>query len=179
METNEVYNEGAQNPEQAPAAPKRPALHKSCQDYLDSIPEMVKLVKANSKRFDLLDSLKEKFKECYSYSSCYAPVSHWEVSFQFETFAQAKRVLKYMAENGIKRTKEKVYQDTNYGLMKWEFHDWTIRGYFQSKKENACHYVQVGTKTVEVPIMELQCGEAFDPQFKPAVVETDDDGLPF
>lgn len=157
--------------------PKRPALHKECQDYLDSIPDMVKIVKENSKRFEFLDKIKEEFKDCYSYSSSYAPVKHWEMTFQFETLAQAKRVLKRMAEAGIKRD-GKVIQSAEYGYMKWIFKEWVVTGHFKSKKENACRYVQTGTKTVEVPIMELKCGEAFDPQFKPAVVETDGDGLP-
>jgi hypothetical protein len=175
MEPNEVYNEGAQNPQETP---KRPALHKECQRYLDSIPEMVKTVKANSKRFEFLDKLKEEFQDCYSYSSAYAPCVQWEITFQFETFAQAKRVLKRMAEAGIKRD-GKVIQSAEYGFMVWMFKDWKITGNFKSEKENACRYVKTGTKMVEQPIYELKCSEAFDPQFKPAVVETDEDGLPF
>lgn len=176
MELNEVYNEGAQNTE----TPKRPELHPSCKAYLDSIPEMVKTVKANSKRFDFLDKLKKEFSECYSYSSAYAPCLLWEVAFQFETFAQAKRVLKFMAEAGIRR-EGKVIQYAESATMIWKFQDWKITGYFRSEKESACKYVQTGTKMVEVPIMELKCGEAFDPQFAPVTVtaEVDSDGLPF
>ena len=159
-------------------APKRPDLHKSCQDYLDSIPAMVKTVKANSRRFEFLDKIKEEFSDCYSYSIAYAPCEHWEITFQFETFAQAKRVLRRMAEAGIKR-EGKVIQSAEGGFMIWNFKSWKITGHFKSQKENACRYVQVGTKTVEVPIMELKCREAFDPQFAPVIVETDADGLPF
>ena len=158
--------------------PKRPKLHPEVQKYLDSIPEMVATAKANSKRFDFLDKIKEEFKDCYFYSIAYAPCEHWEIIFQFETFSQAKRVLKRMAEAGIKRD-GKVIQSSEYCYMVWNFKGWKITGHFKSEKENACRYVQVGTKTVEVPIMELKCGEAFDPKFKPSVVETDDDGLPF
>lgn len=175
MELHEVYNEGAQNP---PTAPKRPELHKECLKYLETIPEMVKTVKANSKRFEFLDSLKEEFKDCYSYCSAYAPCLHWEVTFQFETFAQAKRVLRRMAEAGIKR-EGKVIQSAEYGTMIWCFRNWKITGHFKSEKENACKYVKVGTKMVEQDIYELKCGEAFDPQFAPAVKEVAGDGLHF
>ncbi len=170
-ETNQFLADNAE-------VPKRPALHAECQRYLDSIPEMVKTVKANSKRYEFLDKLKEEFKDCYSYCGAYAPMKHWDISFQFETFAQAKRVLRRMAEEGIKR-EGKVIQSSEYGQMVWNFKDWKITGHFKSEKENACRYVQTGTKMVEQPIYELKCGEAFDPQFKPAVVETDEDGLPF
>lgn len=175
MELHEVYNEGAQNP---PATPKRPALHKECQRYLDSIPEMVKTVKENSKRFEFVDKLQAEFKDCYWYSNTYACLKDWEVKFNFETFAQAKRVLRRMAEAGIKR-EGKVSQSPEYGVMIWNYKHWKIVGHFNSKKENACRYVQTGTKTVEVPIMELKCTEAFDPQFVPTVAEVDGDGLPF
>ncbi len=175
MEMSEVYNEGAQN---HPEQPKRPTLHKSCQDYLDSIPARVKLVKENSKRFEFLDKIKEEFKDCYSNSFSYAPCTQWEITFQFETFAQAKRVLRRMAEAGIKR-EGKVIQSAEFGMMIWNFKYWKITGYFKSEKENACKYVKTGTKMVEQPIYELKCTEAFDPKFVPAVVETDSDGLPF
>lgn len=172
----ESYSDSETKPTKEP--PKRPTLHKSCLDYLESIPAMVKTVNANSKRFEFLDKLKEEFKDIYSYSRAYAPCEHWEITFQFETFAQAKRVLKRMAEAGIKR-EGKVIQFADCGIMIWNFKNWKVTGHFNSKKENACRYVQVGTKTVEVPIMELKCGEAFDPQFAPAVAEVDADGLPF
>lgn len=175
MEMNEVYNEGAQNP---PATPKRPTLHKECQRYLDSIPDIVKTVKENSKRFEFLDALQAEFKDCYWYSNTYAPLKDWEVKFNFETFAQAKRVLRRMAEAGIKR-EGKVTQSAEYGTMTWRYKHWTIIGHFKSEKGNACRYVQVGTKTVEQPIYELKCAEAFDPQFAPAIKEVDGDGLPF
>jgi hypothetical protein len=173
---NGDYTEKAQ--EQTSSQPKRQALHRSCQEYLDGIPNMVKTVKANSKRFEFLDGLKEEFRDCYSYAGAYACLLDWDVTFQFETFAQAKRVLRRMAEAGIKR-EGKVIQDSDSGLMIWKFKNWTIKGYFKSNKENACKYVQTGTKMVEVPIMELKCGEAFDPHFAPTVQEVDGDGLPF
>lgn len=158
--------------------PKRPALHPEVEKYLKTIPAMVATAKANSKRFEFLDKLKADFSDCYSYASAYAPCESWEVSFQFETFAQAKRVLKTMAEAGIRR-QGKVYKDASSGLMRWDFKGWIIRGYFNSKKETACRYVQTGTKTVEVPIMELQCDEVIDPVFAATVQEVDGEELPF
>lgn len=156
---------------------ERKTYHPVIEDFLNSIPRDVKRAKENNDFLYFVDKIKEEFKSSYYYATVYAQVQSVEMTFNFEKFSEAKRLLRFLAVNGYKRV-GKVTELKESQMMIWKFDRFTIRGQFK-KAESTCHYVQVGTRTVEVPVYELKCPETIDPQFAPAVQEVDGDGMPF
>jgi hypothetical protein len=156
---------------------EKTTYHPLIDSFLKDIPDQVKKAKANNDFLFFVDKLKEEFKDSYYYGTVYPQVHNVEMTFNFEKFSEAKRLLRFLAMNGHKRVGN-VVELKESQMMIWKFERFTIRGQFK-KTESACHYVQTGTKTVEVPVYELRCPETIDPRFAPAVAEVDGDGMSF
>ncbi len=156
---------------------ERKTYHPMIESFLKDIPNQVAAAKKNNDFLCFVDKVKAEFESSYYYGTVYPTVHNVEMTFNFEKFSEAKRLLRYLAVNGYKRV-GRVQELKESQMMIWKFDRFTIRGQFK-KAESACHYVQVGTKMVEVPVYELKCPETIDPQFAPAVQEVDGDELPF
>ena len=158
---------------------EKKTYHPLVEKFLEEIPSTVKAAKENSDFLYFVDKIKEEFKEFYMSAWTYAQIRKVEMVFQFPKFSDAKRLLKFMAENGQRR-QGKVIEMKDLQTMIWNFDRFQIKGTFK-EEGGTCHYVKTGTKMVEVPVYELQCPEVLDPTFQPVQVvkEVDGDGLPF
>jgi hypothetical protein len=163
---------------QAPAETE--ALHPLLQEKVERLKQRIEAVHRMSPAVEHVLALEAAFPDFYLNRDLDIFDADAVVRFRFKTLAQAAAVLRFLAARGL-HLKHKPLHHQDDKSINWSLPGIYMVGYFRSEEEDACRYVQVGTK--EVPVYELRCGgkPAESPQ-EPATAPAAEpvlEGVPF
>ena len=74
--------------------------------------------------------------------------------YQVKDMADLKPIFRFLAQNGYTRRMKPILLG-DYKMVIWHYNDIALIAYFNSPEENACKFIQTGTK--EIPVYEIDC----------------------
>lgn len=164
---------------ETPAPAQAESLHPLLQEKVDRLKRRIDAVHSMSPVIEHVLALEAAFPGFYLNRDLDVFDADAIVRFRFKTLAEAAEVLRFLAARGL-HLRHKPHPSQDDKSMNWSLHGIYMVGYFRSEEEDACRYVQVGTK--EVPVYELRCGDKpaeapQEPVARPVAAEVE--GMPF